>query len=207
MIAGPEVRLSETILSLVRRASNDLDVEKIRSDVNSFSLRHPDLSTREKAHLLVLQTARKAAAIGAAASLPPGWGAVAAMGPELTALAILQGRMIVGLHLLYGGEPDVDERASEILAGMAAGAGLSVGRRLTTRAAEVAAIRLAARAAGREATHLVPLLGAGVAAALNWATVRAVGRAVIERVERRYGPPSIPGKGPIVDVQATGTLP
>ena len=205
MIAGPAVKLSEAFLSLVRRVSTELDVEKIRVDVEAFSLRHSDLTTREKADRIISQAARKAAAVGAAASLPPGWMVLATAGPELTALIVLQARMIVGLHLLYGGAPDADERVSEIVTGMAAGAGLSVGRRLTSRAAEGIAARLALRAAGREATHLVPLLGAAAAAALTWSAVSAVGRAVLARVERRYGPPSIPGKGPVLDVKGVSS--
>ena len=201
MIAGPAVKLSEALLSLVRRVSTDLDVDRIRADVESFSLRHADLTTREKAERIISQAARKAAAVGAAASLPPGWTALATMGPELTALIVLQSRMVVGLHILYGGDPDPEERVTEIVTGMAAGAGLSVGRRLTARAAEEVAGRLALRVVGREATHLVPLLGAAAAAALNWCAVAAVGRAVLARVERRYGPPSIPGKGPVLDVK------
>ena len=201
MIAGLAMKLSEAFLSLVRRVSTELDVERIRADVETFSLRHVDLTTREKAERLVSQAARKAAAVGAAASLPPGWTALATVGPEMTALIVLQARMIVGLHLLYGGDPDADERVAEIVQGMAAGAGLSMGRRLTTRAAEGVASRLALRAVGREAAHLVPLLGAVAAAALNWSAVTAVGRAVLARVERRYGPPGIPGKGPVLDVK------
>jgi len=205
MIAGPAMKISEALLSLVRRASAELDVERIRADVEAFSLRHADLTTREKAERIVSQAARKAAAVGAAASLPPGWTALATVGPEMTALIVLQSRMIVGLHLLYGGAPDADERLTEIVTGMAAGAGLSVGRRLTVRAAEEIAGRLALRAVGREVAHLVPLLGAAAAAALNWSAVNAVGRAVLSRVERRYGPPSIPGKGPVVEAKVVGS--
>lgn len=193
------MKIAESFLSLVKRASTDLDVERIRENVRSFSSRHPDLPTREKARLMVASTARKAAFVGAAASAPPGWAAVATTAPELTTLIVLQSRMIVGLHLLYGGDLDPEERALEVVAGLAAGAGLSVGRRLTMRLAEELAARIVTKAVGRQLAHFVPLAGIAASAALNYAAVQAVGRAVVARVERKWGPPEIPGAGPILD--------
>jgi uncharacterized protein (DUF697 family) len=195
------VKIAESFLSIVKRASADLDVERIREDVLAFSLRHASLPTREKARRMVESTARKAAFVGAAASAPPGWAAIAATAPELTTLIILQSRMIVGLHLLYGEDLDPEERALEVVAGLAAGAGLSVGRRLTVRLAEELAARLAARALGRTLAHFVPLAGIAASAALNYGAVRAVGRAVVARVEKRSGPPEIPGRGPVLEAE------
>ena len=195
------MKIAETFLVLVKRASTDLDVERIREDVRTFARRHEGLPTRGKALLMVDATARKAALVGAAASVPAGWGAVAATAPELATLIVLQSRMIVGLHFLYGGELDPEERALEVVAGLAAGAGLSVGRRLTVRLAEELATRLAARAVGRSLAHVVPILGIAASAALNYGAVQAVGRAVVARVERRWGPPEIPGSGPVLDAE------
>ncbi|MHB1047146.1 MAG: hypothetical protein ACYC4P_14175 [Thermoanaerobaculia bacterium] len=195
------MKIAESFLSLVRRASTDLDVERIRDGVLELSQRHPDLSTRRKAALMVESTARKAALVGAAASVPPGWAAVAATAPELTTLIVLQSRLIVGLHLLYGAELDPEERALEIVAGLAAGAGLSVGRRLTVGLAESLATRLAVRAAGRPLAHLIPIAGIAASAALNYVAVRAVGRAVVARVERRWGPPEIAGRGAVLPAE------
>ena len=192
------MKIAESFLALVRRASTDLDVERIRDGVRELSRRHPDLSTRRKAALMVESSARKAALVGAAASVPPGWAAVAATAPELTTLIVLQSRMIVGLHLLYGAELDPEERALEVVAGLAAGAGLSVGRRLTVGLAESLATRLAARDAGRPLADLIPLAGMAASAVLNYAAVRAVGRAVVVRVERRWGPPELAGRGPVL---------
>ncbi len=192
--------LAETFLNLVRKATRELDLDDIRSEVLAFSRANPGWTTREKGLRLVQRTARRAAVVGAVASLPPGWAAVAAMGPELSALVVLQSRLIVGLHVLYGGTPEPDERALEVLTGIAAGVGINVSRRLTARAVEELAARIALRLAGREATHFVPLLGAVASAALNYGAVTAVGRAALARVERLYGPPEIPGGGPVVDV-------
>lgn len=193
------MKIAESFLALVKRASTDLDVDRIRADVHTFSLSHQDLPTRRKALRMIDATARKAAFVGAAASAPPGWAALAATAPELATLVVLQSRMIVGLHVLYGGELDPEERALEIVAGLAAGAGLSVGRRLSMRLAEQLAARLAARALGRQLAHFVPLAGVAASAALNYGAVHAVGRAVIARAEHRWGPPEIPGHGPVLD--------
>ncbi len=193
--------LAETFLSLVRKATRELDIAQIRAEVHELAARTPGLTTRERGERMIRRTARRAAAVGALASLPPGWGAVAAMAPELSALIVLQSRLILGLHLLYGGTPEPEERALEVLAGIAAGAGLNVSRRLTARAVEELAARLAVRIAGREAAHLVPLAGAAASAALNYAAVRAVGRAALARVARLYGPPEVPGSGPVVEAK------
>ncbi|HUM03343.1 MAG TPA: hypothetical protein VL084_13725 [Thermoanaerobaculia bacterium] len=193
--------LADAFLSLVRKATRDLDLDEIRAEVAALAARSPDLTTRQRADRMVRRAARRAAALGALASLPPGWAAVAAVAPELSALIILQSRLIVGLHVLYGGTPEPDERALEVLAGVAAGAGINVGRRLTARAAEEVAARIAVRIAGREATRFVPLAGVAASAALNYAAVRAVGRAALARVIRLYGPPEISGPSPVVDVK------
>jgi len=197
--------LAQTFLNLVQRVAKDLDLAAIQSEVQAFSQKHADLPTRRKAERMVERTARRAAALGAVACLPPGWAALATVAPEMSALIVLQSRLIVGLHVLYGGTPEPDERALEVLAGLAAGAGINVGRRLTTRAVEDVAGRLVLRIAGREATHVVPLLGAAAGAALNYAAVKAVGRAALRRVERLYGPPEMPGSGPVVDVAGAVT--
>lgn len=195
------MKIADSFLSLVRRASTDLDLENIREDVRAFALRHENLPTREKATLMVASTARRAAFVGAVASAPPGWASLATTGPEITALIVLQSRMIVGLHLLYGADLDPEERALEVVAGLAAGAGLSVGRRLTTRLAEELAMRLAAKAVGRSLSRFVPLAGVAASAALNYVAVQAVGRAVVARVERKWGPPGIPGQGPVLEAE------
>lgn len=195
------MKTADTFLALVKRASTDLDVERIRDDVRAFAMRHEGLPTRRKALLMVDSTARKAALVGAASSAPPGWAAVVATAPELATLIVLQSRMIVGLHLLYGGELEPEERALEIVAGLASGAGLSVGRRLTVRLAEELASKLVSRALGRSLAHFVPLLGVVASAALNYGVVQAIGRAVVARVESRWGPPEIPGSGPVLDAE------
>jgi uncharacterized protein (DUF697 family) len=195
------LKIADSFLSVVRRASTDLDLESVREDVRAFALRHEGLPTREKAARMVAATARRAALVGAAASAPPGWASLATTAPEITTLIVLQSRMIVGLHFLYGGELDPEERALEVVAGLAAGAGLSVGRRLTTRLAEELVTRLAAKALGRSLSRFVPLAGIAASAALNYVAVQAVGRAVVARVERRWGPPEIPGRGPVLEAE------
>ena len=196
------MKIADSFLAVVKRASADLDVERIREDVRAFSLRHEDLPTRPRALRIVEATARKAAFVGAAASVPTGWAAVPVMAPELATLVVLQGRMIVGVHLLYGGTLDSpEERALEIVAGLAAGAGLSAGRRLTVSLAEALATRLAARALGRQLVHFVPLAGIVASAALNYGAVQSVGRAVVARAESRWGPPEVPGRGPVLEAE------
>ena len=195
--------LAETFLKMVEKATTDLDVERLRNDVQALAEKHPGTTTREKGERLVTKAARRAAVLGGVAGLPPGWAALATAAPELTALLILQSRLIVSLHLLYGAPMEPKERALEVLLGLASGAGINVGRRLTTRAAEEIAGRLLARFVGREVSHLVPVLGAAAGAALNYGAVRAVGRAALRRVERLYGPPELAGTGLILDARGS----
>ena len=191
--------LAETFLKVLEKATTELDVDSLRNEVRELAARHPEATTREKGERLVSRAARRAAILGGVAGLPPGWASLATAAPELTALLVLQSRLIVSLHILYGAPMEPKERALEVLAGLAAGAGINVGRRLTTRVAEEIAERLLARFAGREVSHVVPLLGAAAGAALNYGAVRAVGKAALRRVERLYGPPGLPGKGLILD--------
>jgi hypothetical protein len=186
------LKLSRTFLGLIGRVSRDIDIEQLRTDVSTFTARHPELKRRELAERLVSRTARRAAALGAVASLPPGWAAFATMGPELSTLIWLQSRMILGLHLLHGLEPEPEERSAEVLMGLAAGAGIRMGRSLGTRAAEELAERLVVRALGREGSRIVPVAGIAAGALLNFAAVRAVGRAVLSRVEKLALPEAPP---------------
>ena len=195
--------LAETFLKMVEKATTDLDVERLRNDVRALAEKHPGTTTREKGERLITKAARRAAVLGGVAGLPPGWAALATAAPELTALLILQSRLIVSLHLLYGAPMEPKERALEVLLGLASGAGINVGRRLTTRAAEEIAARLLARFVGREVSHLVPVLGAAAGAALNYGAVRAVGRAALRRVERLCGPPELSGTGLILDARGS----
>jgi hypothetical protein len=195
------VNLPQIFLSLVERTSKDLDVDSLRDHVHAFSERHPTLTTREKGERLIRTTARRGAALGAIASLPPGWAAALTLGPELSGLLVMQSRMILSLHLLYGGVPEPHERALEVMAGLAAGAGINFGRRMTARMAEELAERLVVRLVGREATHFVPLFGAAVAGTMNYLAILGVGKAAIARVESLYGPP--PRFEPVVDVCGT----
>jgi uncharacterized protein (DUF697 family) len=195
------VKLAETFLAILDRVSADLDIVHLKSEVDALAAKHPGLPAREVGRLMITSTARKAAALGAVASLPPGWAALAAAGPELSTLLVLQSRLILGLHLLYGGVPEPQERALEVLAGLASGAGINVGRRLSTKLAAEVVEKLVLRLVGRQATHMVPILGAVAGAALNYAAVRGIGEAALHRVEKLYGPPDVPGKGPAVDVE------
>ncbi len=196
--------LSESFLGLVGRVTRDLDLDTLRADVTRFEERHAALPPREKARLLIHVAARKAAAVGAVASLPPGLSALVTLAPELTAVLALESRLIVALHLLHGREPEPEERALEVLAGLAAGAGMQLGRRFGVEVAERVVGRLLVRLAGREATHFLPLVGAGFAAALNYAAVQGVGRAAQRRLETLYGPAHLPGGGRVIDV--TGSV-
>ena len=93
------MKLAETFLTVLERVSADLDVEHLRADVEEFSARHPDLPARQKARLMIASTSRKAAALGAVASLPPGWAALATAGTtDASALAVAVGALDGNLY-------------------------------------------------------------------------------------------------------------
>ena len=199
------MKAADSFLGLASRVSRDLDVEKIRRDLEAFCRERPDLSVRLQAERLITVTARRAALVGIAASLPPGWLALASIGPEMKVLAVLQARLVIALHLLYGVPMEHSRAALGLAAGAAAGAGVGAGRSLGSLAAEKLAARLAVRLGGRVVRRLVPVAGVVVGGVWNLATVRALGHFVHGRLLAVHGPPDVDGAGPAIEADGRVT--
>ena len=150
---------------------------------------------------MIDRSARRAAAVGALASLPPGLGRPRGDGPRAGGAHRPAEPADRRPSRPVRRDPEPEERALEVLAGLAAGAGLNVGRRLTTRAAEEIGGPAGRPDRGPRGDPRRAAPGAVASAALNYAAVRAVGRAALARVERLYGPPEVPGTGPVLEVK------
>ena len=103
---------------------------------------------------LLSSFARKNGILAAAVFVP---------GADLPLLALNQVRLVLRLEQAYGLEPDLRERAPEILASLGAGLGF--------------------RAIARELLDLVPVAGWAVKGAVAYAGTRALGEATVRRIE------------------------
>jgi uncharacterized protein (DUF697 family) len=113
---------------------------------------------RAVAQQLVAAFARKNGIVGAAVFIP---------GADLPVLALNEVRLVLRLEQAYGLEPDPRERLPEIAATLGASFGL--------------------RAVARELLDLVPVAGWAVKGAVAYAGTRALGEAVVRRLEAAPG--------------------
>ena len=51
--------LANGFLALVRKATTDLDIDRLHEEVRAFAGRHPEWTTRRKADWLIGRTARR----------------------------------------------------------------------------------------------------------------------------------------------------
>lgn len=172
--------------SLLEKLFKEIDQESIEAEVHALLEAKPDMTKAQLADHLTKKAAVRVATVGAAAGLPGGPLAVLAMAPDIFALVLQQSRLILAIAFLYDEKPHVKERFREVLATLAVATGASAGR-LGVRALLEAGLRgpvakkLARKIFGRYLARLVPklapLVGTVAGAGLNYASMRAVGKA------------------------------
>lgn len=198
-------------MTLLRRTGVlDQDIEGLNAKLRRL---HPDSTTDQLADLLIHQAALRSGMAGAVAALPgiiPYAGIplrLAAMVPEYIYLFRVQAILSLRLAELYGQLPKGPERGQEILAILAAAAGLPesetttgaykkvVGLRALAYAATrgVASVversfvvrRVLASAGVRTAAKAVPFLGVFTSSGFDYLATRLIGRKVKEIYEQR----------------------
>lgn len=181
------------VVSLLRRLVRDLDRERLAAEVQRFKRKNAELELDLQAAKLVRRTARRCALVGALASAPAGWLAIAALAPDLSYLISQQSRLVFSLSVLYGRDPSAAERMAEVALCLTAGMGTELAREAILEGIERGlSSRLLSRAlrkAGSEglerlALRSVPVAGAVAGGAINYWAVKGVGNAAIRYYSR-----------------------
>jgi uncharacterized protein (DUF697 family) len=189
-------RRADTLLEEVFRSLfEEIDTEKLRHEVETLKDASPEFEHSDHARTLIRRTAIRCAAAGAVTGLPSGLVAIGTLGADLAYLVFQQFRLILGIATIYGQEPTHRERFSEALACLAYAGGVGIGKQGIATVLESATVeggavaeRIGQRFARDRLAKVVPLVGALSGGALNYLSVRAVGRAAIKYYESRVDP-------------------
>ncbi len=179
-------RADSVLEEVFRSLFEEIDTEKIRRDVETLKAGAPDFQPVDHAHILVRRTALRCAAAGAVTGLPSGLFAVGTLGADLAYLIYQQFRLIVGIATIYGNEPSQRERFTEAISCLAYASGVGIGKQGIATIIESATVeggvvaeKIGARVVRERLAKIIPFVGALSGGALNYMSVRAVGRAAI----------------------------
>ncbi|HSP13931.1 MAG TPA: EcsC family protein [Thermoanaerobaculia bacterium] len=183
-------RRADFILEEVFRSLfEEIDTDKIQKEVEDLKQSAPEYRPLRHARILARRTAIRCAAAGAVTGLPGGALAIGALGADLAYLVYQQFRLILGIAAIYGYSPTGRERFAEAFSCLAYSSGVGIGKQgiatVLGSAMEGGAVaeRIGARMARERLARLVPLVGAVSGGALNYVSVRAVGRSAIRYYE------------------------
>jgi len=189
-------RRADTLLEEVFRSLfEEIDTEKLRREVETLKESGPEFELADHARTLIRRTAIRCAAAGAVTGLPSGLIAIGTLGADLAYLVFQQFRLVLGVATIYGQEPTHRERFTEALACLAYAGGVGIGKQGIATVLESATVeggavaeRIGERFARDRLAKVVPFVGALSGGALNYISVRAVGRAAIKYYESRVDP-------------------
>ncbi len=185
-------RADRALEELFRALFEEIDMEKIRREIDELRDASDAYEPSEHARALTRRTAIRCAAAGAVTGLPSGFLAIGTIGADLAYLMYQQFRLIVGIAAIYGQEPTGRERFAEALSCLAYSSGVGLGKQGLATVLESATIeggvvadRIGMRFARNRLSKLVPFVGAVSGGVLNYAAVRAVGRTAVRFYENR----------------------
>lgn len=188
-------RADSVLEEVFRSLFEEIDTEKIRRDVDALKATAPGFAAVDHANMLVRRTAIRCAAAGAVTGLPSGLIAIGSLGADLAYLMYQQFRLIVGIATIYGHEPSHRERFHEALSCLAYASGVGIGKQGIATLFESATVeggavaeKLGARFFRERLAKAIPLVGALSGGALNFVSVRAVGKTAIRYYESRVDP-------------------
>ena len=185
-------RADSLLEEVFRSLFEEIDTEKLRRDVTVLKSSTPDFQPVDQAKVLVRRTAIRCAAAGAVTGLPSGLLALGSLGADLAYLIFQQFRLIVGIAAIYGHEPSQRERFGEAMSCLAYASGVGLGKQGIATVLESAATeggfvaeKIGTRFMRERLAKVIPFVGALSGGALNFMSVRAVGRAAIRYYESR----------------------
>ncbi|HJT16715.1 MAG TPA: EcsC family protein [Thermoanaerobaculia bacterium] len=177
-------RADSVLEELFRSMFEEIDAEKIRREVATLKESAPDFEPVDHARMLVRRTAIRCAAAGAVTGLPSGLLAIGTLGADLAYLVYQQFRLVVGIAAIYGHEPSHRERFNEALHCFAYASGVGIGKQGIATVLEsfeggAVAEKIGTRFMRERLAKFIPFVGALSGGALNFMSVRAVGRTAI----------------------------
>lgn len=186
-------RADSMLEELFRSMFEEIDIDKLRKEIDELRLAAPDYTPAQHARTLIRRTAIRCAAAGAVTGLPLGLAAIGTLGADLAYLMYQQFRMILGIATIYGHEPTGRERFTEALTCFAYSTGIGVGKQgiavmLGSVETGIIAEKIGARLLRDRLAKVVPFVGVVSGGALNYVAVKAVGRNAIRYYESRIDP-------------------
>lgn len=185
-------RADSLLEEVFRSLFEEIDTEKLRRDVSTLKTITPDFEPVDQAKVLVRRTAIRCAAAGAVTGLPSGLLALGSLGADLAYLIFQQFRLIVGIATIYGHEPSQRERFGEAMSCLAYASGVGLGKQGIATVLESATVeggivaeKIGTRFMRERLAKVIPFVGALSGGALNFLSVRAVGKAAIRYYESR----------------------
>jgi len=181
-------RADSVLEEVFRSLFEEIDAEKIRRDIDKLKEQAPDFEPVEHANILIRRTAIRCAVAGAVTGLPSGLLAIGSLGADLAFLIFQQFRLIVGIAAIYGHEPSQRERFKEALSCLAYASGVGIGKQgiatvIESLEGSSVAEKIGSRFMRKRLAKVVPFVGALSGGALNFLSVRAVGRAAVRYYE------------------------
>ena len=188
-------RADSVLEEVFRSLFEEIDTEKIRHDVEILKANAPGFESIDHANMLVRRTAIRCAAAGAVTGLPSGLIAIGSLGADLAYLIYQQFRLIVGIAAIYGHETSHRERFHEAVSCLAFASGVGIGKQSIATLLESATVeggavaeKIGARFVRERLAKAIPFVGALSGGALNFVSVRAVGKTAIRYYESRIDP-------------------
>jgi uncharacterized protein (DUF697 family) len=188
-------RADSFLEEMFRSLFEEIDTDRLRREVDALRLAAPEFEPAALARTLVRRTAIRCAAAGAVTGLPSGLVAIGTLGADLAYLIFQQFRLVLGVATIYGHEPTARERFSEAVSCLAFVSGVGIGKQGIATMLESATVeggmvaeRIGEKFARDRLAKVIPFVGALSGGALNYFSVRAVGRAATKYYESRVDP-------------------
>jgi hypothetical protein len=188
-------RADGVLEEIFRSMFEEINTDKLKAEIEALKASAPDYHASEHAQTLARRTAIRCAAAGAMTGLPSGLLALGTLGADLAYLVYQQFRLILGIATIYGYEPSQRERFTEALSCLAYSSGVGIGKQGIATMLESASIeggmvaeKIGTRFARDRMAKIIPFVGAVSGGALNYFSVRAVGKAAIRYYESRIDP-------------------
>ncbi|HEX4003881.1 MAG TPA: EcsC family protein [Candidatus Acidoferrales bacterium] len=144
---------------------------------------------------IAARTISSASKVAALEGMGLGLGGFLSAVPDMGILAAITLRMLQKLSLLYGFEYATDDETVALWIAAASAAGVDLGRdflekqameRVVPRLVDQVAVKVGAEVAEKWAGRIVPVVGAGVAGAINYYFVRSWGRRAQKHFLQRH---------------------